>query len=693
MALLYRGIDTMGLTKDLMRQADPTTRMDNHLGTIHTDFPTVNLIGISFVNNTQAETATAGVSAFNEEPWTRKNRWMDKIHALGMNVLDRATDCTFEGLYDFSKVDRRNGNRYTYFATPITDNFDSDASRDHGYGLTSAAGNISTNYLTSHQASNSWSIVSDELTGPAASGWVRTILFNANNLGNLTATALVKKVGHQQLVIRATTDSNFPGYGLQMRDTNVLRIERPGLASLGEVPKTWVSGEYYWLKLQAIGSAIKGKAWAAASGTETFEAGQLTEPGTWDIEVTDTTYPSTGTRYVGFSGESDTGKFRYLYIKPEKDSNTWLARYLDKVVENMSHYQSGDILSPYPEATAHYPLTNEGTYVRFFSDVNYCVTRLGVENGKTLKGGFVGHLFTAALQGTFNSLYTTVGTATYDHYGTSIGRGKVFGSFSNDSGAAGTQTYTVPTSITEDATNRQDFIPEKVAYNKQIRVNVTDKGTGSLTMTIHGPDGNPVKMYDNTDLSISNNSYQATITNGNLVVGWNDFLIDWVNLDTDQTHHFHLTSSDGTVVVKTTTAGDLNTCSCIGYKWHATPEAYEIDIRNMYLKSGVPQFIQEWGDYWSTNASLTDPVLDEAEHTQYLTDFYTMLQRLVDDGILVGFNYWRSGFGVEGIYNNASGPGYTYTLQYNGEPLQDFFNANTEIPPDVVISYFAFVFS
>lgn len=675
-SLAYRGIDIMGLTKDLMRQNITDAQFNSHVEQIKEDFPNLNLIGISIVNNTQAEATAASVSPFYEEPWTRKNRWMDKIHSLGMNILDRATDCFFEGLYDIAKVNKRNGNRYTYFGTPIEDTFSSTATRDHGYGRTSAAGNLTSQYLTSHQSGNTWSIVSGELTGPAANGWVRSILFNQTYMRDVTMVALVKKVGHQQIIVRASTDSNFPGYGLQMRDTNKLRLERPGLASLAEVPKTWVTGNYYWLKLQAIGSAIKGKAWAASSSSETFDQGVLTEPGGWDIEVTDATYDNNGVGYCGFSGESSTGKFKYMRITPQVDTDTWLYRYFSKVEANIDHFVNGDILGGYPEAPIHYPMTNQGTYNQFFIDMNYLAQRIGSQHNKELIGGMTGHLFTSSIQGQHNALFSDIGIASYDHYGAAIGPDKLSGSFSNDSGAAGSQTYTVPTTIIENATNRQDFIPEKTAYNRRIRVWVVNKGTGNWTMTIHGPDGNPVKMYDNTDLNVSVNSYQRTILNANITNGaWLDFDIDWYSLNTDQTHHFHLTSTVADGTVKTTVASDLNACSCVGYRWYARPEAMEIDIRNMYRISGVPQFLQEWGDYWSKNPSLIDVVLTQEEHEAYLTSFYDMFQRLIDDGILIGFNYWRSGFGLEGLYNNPGSP-YNYVLQYNGVPLQTFFNNN-----------------
>lgn len=686
MSLYRRGLDIMGITKDNMRQSLPNAQIYSHLDTIHTDFPTLNLVGISIVNNTQAEASAAGVGAFNEEPWTRKNRIMDRIHANGMNVLDRCTDAFFEGLYDFPKTNKRNGNRYTYFATPIRDNFSSVLTRNHGFGRTSPAGNLS-NYILASQTGNDWTIANGELVGPAGNGWKRAIYFNATLLRDLTMVAKVKKVGNQSLVIRGTQDTNnFPGYGLQMRSGNILRIEDNGRASLGEVSHPWTENAWYWMKFQAIGSAIKGKAWLADDTLYPNSVdGSENEPSAWDIEITNTVYSNSQATYCGFAGESSNGHFKHLNITCVKDTDTWLARYLDRVVANITHYADGDLLTAYPEANDHWPLNNQGSYVQFFSDMQYCIAKIGQDYGKDLLGGMAGHSFTYSLQGQYNALFAQVGAASYDHYGTALGLNKEFGSFFKNSGLTGSQTYTVPTSITESAVHRCDFIPEKVAYNKSIKVYVVNKGTGDWTLTIHGPDGNPVKMYDHTDLSSSSNSYQATIANGDLVNGaYNAFPIDWVNLNTDQTHHFHLTSTVADGTVKTVTASDLNTCSASGYKYNATPEAIEIDIRNMYLKTGVPQFLQEWGDYWSKDSGRSSPVRTQLEHEDYLESMYEAFQRLADDGILIGFNYWRSGFGLEGLYNNAGGPSYTYTLNYAGQKLKAFFDANTDDPPDPV---------
>lgn len=73
------------------------------------------------------------------------------------------------------------------------------------------------------------------------------------------------------------------------------------------------------------------------------------------------------------------------------------------------------------------------------------------------------------------------------------------------------------------------------------------------------------------------------------------------------------------------------------------PQEMDHDIRKIHSERGLPVFIQEWGDYWH-------PDMPEAERMEYLRQMYAVYQKLVDDGILIGFNYWGAWEGpYEGI--------------------------------------------
>jgi hypothetical protein len=106
-------------------------------------------------------------------------------------------------------------------------------------------------------------------------------------------------------------------------------------------------------------------------------------------------------------------------------------------------------------------------------------------------------------------------------------------------------TYTLPSSINEAATHRQTFVPNRDPQ-KSIEVLVAGKGTGSWTVTVHDPQNRIIAT--------------ATITNANMHTGDMEFTFTSVWRPVrGATYHFHITSSDGTGTVTTTTASDLET--------------------------------------------------------------------------------------------------------------------------------------
>jgi hypothetical protein len=668
MSLIYRSIDIMKQTKDSLDNPISSAFSNNEIDSICRDYPTVNLISIAIPMNTNAQALAVRGSNFGIEPATYAAQFMNRIHTNNRCVLFRGTDCAFEGIYNFPKVNYRNGSKYTYYGEDITDNFSSGFTRNHGYSLTSAAGNLSSQYLTSHQSGNTWTISGNHLVGPANNGWRRTCLWNFSYFQSVTMTAQVRAGGNSQIIVRATTDTNFPGYGLQMRGSNTLRIERPGIANLGEVTnKTFVSGTYYWLKLQAIGTAIKGKSWAVGDS----------EPGTWDIEITNSDY-STG--YCGFSGESDGPVFGNMTITPSIDTDTWIYRAATWVNSNISLFATNDLVVPFAEADMHNLMGNVGNYNQFFLDLSYVLERIGRENGRNILARHFSHLWSYAMQGQRNAQYSQFGVATYDHYGTSIGLNKRFVSFNSQATISATNTYVVPTSITEGATAKFNFTPEKPSYNTDIDLYVVDKGTGNWTMTIHDSNNNKVQMPDQHNFSNKTTTGVVTIANASLTsAAVNTFSIDWDNPVPDVGYHLHLTSTVGDGTVKVATANDLNTLYATGYKSNASPKAMEIDIRKTYVQTGnVPQFIEEWGDFWSTDPGLSNPVRTQAEHTAYLDEMYGVFQYLVNDGILVGFNYWDAVGGRESVmYDADQTAGYDFQMLYSGVSLQTFFAANS----------------
>lgn len=103
-----------------------------------------------------------------------------------------------------------------------------------------------------------------------------------------------------------------------------------------------------------------------------------------------------------------------------------------------------------------------------------------------------------------------------------------------------------------------------------------------------------------------------------------------------------------------------------------TPAQFIADIEAIYESTGKPIFIQEWGDYWST-----EPFYGfnrtPAQHKAYLDTMYAAFQHLIDEGVVVGFNYWRAVGGAEALMPSAG-----TSLLYTGDKYAAFLDWNTQ---------------
>jgi len=93
------------------------------------------------------------------------------------------------------------------------------------------------------------------------------------------------------------------------------------------------------------------------------------------------------------------------------------------------------------------------------------------------------------------------------------------------------------------------------------------------------------------------------------------------------------------------------------------------DLRAMAARYNHAVFLQEWGDYWNAN-------IDSTARIQYLKDIYTTLNKLVQDGILIGFNYWGGWENnAEGILTQDSGG---FHLNSRAQLLAEFFAGHSQ---------------
>jgi hypothetical protein len=331
-----RVIDVMKKMKDAVTSQLTTAEKITLITCLKT--ANCNYIGFSVPLASNAEFLAAGTTP---SPRTIEAEWLDwatVIHDAGLGIEFRPCFPGMEGIWNFEQ--KVGGNRYpagSYnqaIGAVFSDTFQRTS--------------VGSSYTTAADggSGNIWSIVGDELMGPASDGWRRSCL-TTQSYKDFTAVAKVKKVGHQQLIGRATTDSNFPGYGFQLRDSGEFRLERPGLAQLATVTKTpFVEGAYYWIKMQCSGTTISGKVWADGAA----------EPGSWDISITDSTF-SEG--LIGFSGESNFGIFDNLTITPVADTANWCGKELDFILANPDCFSD---IGPYPDIWAPAPERTEGIF-------------------------------------------------------------------------------------------------------------------------------------------------------------------------------------------------------------------------------------------------------------------------------------------------------------------------------------------
>ena len=107
-----------------------------------------------------------------------------------------------------------------------------------------------------------------------------------------------------------------------------------------------------------------------------------------------------------------------------------------------------------------------------------------------------------------------------------------------------------------------------------------------------------------------------------------------------------------------------------------TPDEMDREIRAMHASTGKPVFIQEWGDYWNQNA-------DPATRAAYLASMYAEMQKLSNDGVIIGVSYWGGwDNAAEGILSRTPAG---FSLNSRGAILQNFFGgiASAAIQPSV----------
>lgn len=142
-------------------------------------------------------------------------------------------------------------------------------------------------------------VLQNTASGSGGAWQDRVFLTDVTTYDDFTILAKVKKPSFNTQVVFRSGSSPNSGYGIQLRDTDVFRLENWGISNLQQAtPITWSTGTWYWVKILTSGTNIKARVWADGGS----------EPSTWDIDYTGSEFSSGA---IGFSGESSSGTAEY----------------------------------------------------------------------------------------------------------------------------------------------------------------------------------------------------------------------------------------------------------------------------------------------------------------------------------------------------------------------------------------------
>lgn len=158
-----------------------------------------------------------------------------------------------------------------------------------------------------------------------------------------------------------------------------------------------------------------------------------------------------------------------------------------------------------------------------------------------------------------------------------------------------TNTYTLPSSIIEDATDLCPFTPD-IEPLYSIAVFVSNKGTGNWTLTLHD--------------SLNDNLAAVTISNASMVPGWNNFVfgsqirafINASNIGSGAGYHFHLTSSvsGDTATVYTYNSADLSGANMVVFAYRLVQTNNTWHPTSYFTGTGSPLLCIGNGEYLAT---------------------------------------------------------------------------------------------
>lgn len=238
---------------------------------------------------------------------------------------------------------------------------------------------------------------------------------------------------------------------------------------------------------------------------------------------------------------SDTDSVR-LNPKPIKDSASTVVDLVKYMVD------------AYPYETARYAVGDTGKIYKITSNT-WAVDRTVSTNNAAGQGAAVLEDWFFYANG--NSLgrkgILSAGSAAYnDDFVNTNGTGTGDLSFDNRD-AAGGNTYTLPSSITEDDANSFTFTAAHDPI-KYLQLYVSANGTGNWLFTIHDEDNNLVM-----------NTVESDFTNPGGTGYFNFTFGDQLRLKIGKIYHIHITNAAGTAIVRSGTSSDLSDADMAGF--------------------------------------------------------------------------------------------------------------------------------
>lgn len=168
------------------------------------------------------------------------------------------------------------------------------------------------------------------------------------------------------------------------------------------------------------------------------------------------------------------------------------------------------------------------------------------------------------------------------------------GFFDGIARSTASNTYTLPTSLSEAVGNYCFFAPDIEPFYS-IKVYVVAKGTGDWTLTLHDSLNNKLAEVTKTNATLTDNTFNEFVFTGQIRA-----LVNASQTGSSATYHFHLASTVADGQVQVVDAGDLTGCNFLLYAYRLLQTKNGWHPTALFTGSGKPLLCIGNGPYLST---------------------------------------------------------------------------------------------